>query len=287
VTTTSILNTCENPKSSYNAKLWNNLGCSYTTIEEFDNAINCFNTAIECDPDKYWSWNNLGLVYKRHGKLDDAIKCLKKATELKQESPIPWSILGLCYKEKGDIDEALKCLETALDVNSVPWYCDDLYTSDSTYGGWSEKEITSCLESLVEHNQDDHSAYYKLGVMYNESKADEAIKCFKKGLELHSDKKPSSIIWKYLGESYQKQGQLEESINCFKKAIKTEPDNFYVSEIWLHLGLAYEENDNIDEAIKCLKKITEKNSRCGEVWYHLGMLEERKRGALAQSGEKV
>ena len=57
-------------------------GNEYYYKKEYNNAIQCFDKALEIDPNNASTWNNKGLVLDHLRKYDDAIQCYDKALEI-------------------------------------------------------------------------------------------------------------------------------------------------------------------------------------------------------------
>jgi len=59
-----------------------NAGNSYAKKEEYDEAIDEYNKAIEIDPELMDGYNNRGLAYHNKGQYDKALSDLNKALEI-------------------------------------------------------------------------------------------------------------------------------------------------------------------------------------------------------------
>jgi hypothetical protein len=64
-------------------EVWKKKGDEYVKANDFQNAIKCYSTAIEIDPNYLGAWNNLGFSYFKLGRLDEAKKCKDKINALK------------------------------------------------------------------------------------------------------------------------------------------------------------------------------------------------------------
>ncbi|MEI0567328.1 tetratricopeptide repeat protein [Brachyspira pulli] len=76
------------------------------------------------------------------------------------------------------------------------------------------------------------------------------------------------------GMSYYDDKQYEEAIKCFKKAVELEPNN---DEAWRWLGNAYLVNSNNDEALEAFLKAIEIDSNKSNNWNSLGLLYQEKK----------
>ncbi|MEI0446685.1 tetratricopeptide repeat protein [Brachyspira intermedia] len=76
------------------------------------------------------------------------------------------------------------------------------------------------------------------------------------------------------GRSYYDDKQYEEAIKCFKKAVELEPNN---DESWRWLGNTYLVNSNNDEALEAFLKAIEIDSNKSNNWNSLGLLYKEKK----------
>jgi len=67
---------------------WKNKGNEFYKQADYNNALKCFNQALQINPTYLDAWNNLGLTFYKMGKLEESRKCLEKIKNLKiqQES---------------------------------------------------------------------------------------------------------------------------------------------------------------------------------------------------------
>jgi len=70
---------------------WKKSGDDYFKQGKYEEAIKCYNEAVELDPNYLAAWNNLGFSYFKLGRLDEAKKCKDriKAIQESQKSPPP------------------------------------------------------------------------------------------------------------------------------------------------------------------------------------------------------
>lgn len=80
---------------------------------EISKAMEDFEKALEYQPKDWAAWNNLGCCYKYLGEFEKGIACLKKAAECMEEgdTDLPYSNMADCYESLQMFEEALKCYE--------------------------------------------------------------------------------------------------------------------------------------------------------------------------------
>ena len=62
--------------------VWNNKGLALNSLGKYDEAIKCYDKAIEIDPDDADTWNNKGLALNSLGNDDEAKKCYDRSKKL-------------------------------------------------------------------------------------------------------------------------------------------------------------------------------------------------------------
>jgi protein O-mannosyl-transferase len=106
-------------------EVWHNLGYTYLTAGEYNEALKDFQRALECEPNSAMVHSSLSETYMRLGKNlqkgDQQTELLQKAIVHFRKSlkilPTKWSLwqgLGYTYYLAGNYDEALKNFQCAL-----------------------------------------------------------------------------------------------------------------------------------------------------------------------------
>jgi curved DNA-binding protein CbpA len=88
---------------------WRNKGGALYALGKYDEAIECYDKAIEIDPGSPVVWNNKGLALNSLGKYDEAIASYDKAIEIDPDDADVWNNKGLALNSLGNNDEAKKC----------------------------------------------------------------------------------------------------------------------------------------------------------------------------------
>jgi Tfp pilus assembly protein PilF len=102
----------------------NNLGVAYAEIEEWDNAISSFQSALRNPVYRTpaSAYFNLGYVLYKKGEFVEAKDSLKESLVRNPTSPRAFYFLGLVYTELGDNDEAIENFSNAVGI--LPEYID-------------------------------------------------------------------------------------------------------------------------------------------------------------------
>jgi tetratricopeptide (TPR) repeat protein len=94
----------------------------------YEDAIECFNEALEINPNVAFVWMNRGNALDDSGKYEEAIRSYRKALELEIDPSLAadvWNNLGVCFYNLGDYEEARKSYDKAIEIdpnNAKPWY---------------------------------------------------------------------------------------------------------------------------------------------------------------------
>lgn len=97
-----------------NLSFYINKGLTYTLMEEYDKAIEVYNTGLKTYPKNAELWCNKGIAYENASKIDEAIDAYQTAITLKPTYGRPHLQLGnICYKQER-ITQALMCFNIYL-----------------------------------------------------------------------------------------------------------------------------------------------------------------------------
>jgi len=93
-----------------------NMGIDYAEKEQYDKAIECYQKAINLDPEHLNSHCNLGCIKYRLGFYEEAIKILKHALKLDSEHAASHYNIGLCQEALGNYKSAIESYKKCLSV---------------------------------------------------------------------------------------------------------------------------------------------------------------------------
>ena len=245
-------------------EVWNNKGISLHMLGRLEEAVTCYDKALEINPEFAEVWNNKGLSLADLGRREEAIACYSKALEINPEVAGAWTNKGYSLNKLGRIKEAVTCYDKALEINP-----DDEYA-------WTNKGISlddlgryevaiSCYDKALEINPDDEGAWNNKGYsLRNLGMIEEAITCYSKALEINPE---YAKAWANKGYYLHELSRLEEAINCYSKALEINPE---FVEVWHNKGISLYGLGRIEEAITCFDKALEINPEDPEAWYSQG-----------------
>jgi tetratricopeptide (TPR) repeat protein len=258
----------EVPRIGKTAAFWTNKGASLDSLGRYDEAIRCYEKALEIDPRYAAAWNNKGSSLDCLGRYDEAIRCCEKALEIDPRNAAAWTNKGSSLDSLGRYDEAIRCCEKALEIDpqdAAAWNNKGL--SLKNLGRYDE--AIRCYEKALEIDPRRADAWTNKGSSLDSlGRYDEAIRCYEKALEIDPRR---AAVWNNKGASLGSLGRYDEAVRCFEKALEIDPRD---AEAWSNKGLSLTNLGRYDEAIRCLEKTLEINPRDAAVWYNKALAEE-------------
>ncbi len=115
-----------------NAYAWNSKGIELGKLGKYQEAIACFDRALERNPrdeealhNKGTILNNQGVALRRLGKYKEAIDCFDRALEINPKDGGAWFNKGIALRNLGKLQDAIACCDTSIELdpkNSVAWF---------------------------------------------------------------------------------------------------------------------------------------------------------------------
>ena len=97
------------------AIFWKEKGGNYDSLKNYNDAINCYDEALELEPKYVVALNNKGNTLRKMKKYSDAIECLDTSIKINPESYYPHHRRTLAYLEWGKYSDAIKLTENLLE----------------------------------------------------------------------------------------------------------------------------------------------------------------------------
>jgi len=165
---------------------WFNRGVALEKMGRSEQAVECFDKALEKNPNDSWAWFNKGVSLHRMGLLGEALYCYDKALGFNPNDPDLLSNKGIALRTLGRAEEALQCYKKALSINPA----------DS--GIWSNMGVT----------------YRVMGMN------DAALDAYNKALTID----PYDVgVWLNKAAALQSQGKFDEAIVCYEEVLRINP----------------------------------------------------------------
>lgn len=103
-------------KNDYEDISWYDRGCSLMNQEKYKEAIECFDKAIELNPDDSDAWFNKGYSYYELDEPDKELMCYEKVLEINPEDGDAWYNKGCVLYDKGLYKEAIECYDMVMEL---------------------------------------------------------------------------------------------------------------------------------------------------------------------------
>lgn len=171
------------PESAYVA--YNNRGNIYFCSNNFTQAMNDFNKAIEINPWYADAYNNRGEAYNSVGKYAMAISDLNKTIELNPKNENAYTNRGEAYYNLGNYAQALKDVNKAIELN--PQFVKAYNTRGITYAnsGNYQKALNE-FNMAIALDPEYADAYYNSGLVYQRlGNSEKALLYLNKAAELN------------------------------------------------------------------------------------------------------
>jgi tetratricopeptide (TPR) repeat protein len=117
----SILCSCATTQQtrlkSGDAEAYNNRGCAYCQIGEYDQAISDFTKAIEINPRLAQAYNNRGAAFLYETHYDQAILDFSRAIEINPRLVHAYNNRGWAYIKKWQYDRAISDFDKTIEID--------------------------------------------------------------------------------------------------------------------------------------------------------------------------
>jgi len=161
-----------------------NKGASLCNLGYTDEALECYDRAIEFDPEDALAYNNRGVFYASKGYYDIGIRDFDRAIELNHEFAEAYCGRGNAYDDKGEHDLAIRDYNKAIELK--PEYALAYYNRGLAYYNKGEYDLAiRDYDMAIELNPEYAEAYYNRGFAHEKKGFyKEAIRDFKKFIGL-------------------------------------------------------------------------------------------------------
>ncbi len=88
-------------------------GFQHFVNDRLDEAIECYERAIQANPELAIAWNGLSMAFRQKGDLDRAIEAAQRLIELEPDDALSHTNLSILLQNKGIVPEAEEAMATA------------------------------------------------------------------------------------------------------------------------------------------------------------------------------
>ncbi len=197
------------------------LGNLLLTVDRADEAIACYQRAIQLDSQMFPLYFNLAVAFTQQNRWQEARETYQKVLEINPEHAA--SYYGLCQiaEKQGDLDSAVQYARQAVQFDPSSFnYCYTLGNLLSTLRLWAE--ASQAYQQAIELNPDFAWSYHNLGyALLMQDQLAESIAMLRRATEALPDS-----IWSYyhLGDAFSQSYQWDDAIVAFLTAIRLQVD---------------------------------------------------------------
>jgi tetratricopeptide (TPR) repeat protein len=163
-------------------------GNIYYSLGKLDEAVDFYNKAIEINPEFGIAYYKLGVCYYRMGKLQRALDSYSKVIDLKNQSHAMASyFVGLINLFLGKDDAAAEGFAQFREMSAESLIA-NFYLAQLKIKRKEYTDALDLLNELVKQTPDFAEVHYMMGVAhYGVHNNTDAIKCFRRALQLNPD----------------------------------------------------------------------------------------------------
>ena len=196
-----------------------NLSLSYAGDLDIQAAVETLDLAIDINPNDPRFWNDKGNYLGVLGNFEEAIDCFDKAIELHQDETV-WNNKAFMYAQMNEYDNALKAYEIAskmapMDIHPIVGMVKVFIMKDDLE---NVKKYLKIAESIDSENMGYLAVLPHLYIMQDNFR--EAIKCIDKYLKINSD---SGEMWILKAMCHARLQERKEYEKAIEKAFEVDP----------------------------------------------------------------
>jgi tetratricopeptide (TPR) repeat protein len=142
-------------------------GSAYSSIGDYDHAIQDFNRSITLNPSYGQAYLDRGIAYSNKGDFDSAIQDFSQTIRLTPSNAIAYGNRGVAYSSKGDYDHAIEDFNLAKNIDSsyaLVFYC-NLGVAYCHKGDFDR--AIEVFNQVISRNQNSMELYYNRGLAYH------------------------------------------------------------------------------------------------------------------------
>ena len=222
-----------NPFSAKRASLLAEKGNIFIANQQYEEAIDSYDRAVQIKPDYHKAWNNRGLALGNLGRYEESIDSYDKALQIKPDYHDAWSNRGIALGNLGRYEQEIDSYDNALQIKP-----------------------------------DLHQAWYNRGfVLVNLGKYEEAINSYGKALQIKPDYHQA---WSSRGIALWNLGRYEEAIISLFQSLRIKPDEELIWDATEKLLLFFRELSKSSEKVESIKFVIQTYKDSIEILEQIG-----------------
>lgn len=152
-------------------------GLLYFFSGDIQNSNQCFDRAIEMDPNNALAWYDKGNVLAFMGNPQGAIQCFDRVLQIDPNYVMAWNDKGLLLTNLGNVNGAMYCFDRAIQIDpsvTIPWYNKGILLAMLR----DPQGAIQCFDKAIETSSTFAPAWYNKAVVLNSlGRFTEAMQC--------------------------------------------------------------------------------------------------------------
>lgn len=202
------------------ADYWNNKAVSFHALQRHEEALECYERALQLAPNDGDLWQNKGAVLVGLKRFGEAIESLGTAVSLSPKDSDVWNNKGLAHRELRQLDASLDCFKKAAHISPRdPLVCKNLAQVLCERG-----QIAEAMEWILKGlgNDDRNPALLELKgfALLALRQPEQALACFNDALEIAPQR---FGLWRGRAMAHERLGRFGEVIDACDRALELKP----------------------------------------------------------------
>jgi len=247
--------------AEWSAEYWYNKGLAFFNLSRYDESLQCYDKAIQLEPNNAVYWNKKGSALFRLSRYNEALQCYDKAIQLEPNKAVYWNNKGYVLSKLSRDNEALQCYDKAIQLEpNKAVYWDNKGNALRNLSRYNE--ALQCSDKAIQLEPNNAGYWNNKGwALYNLKRYDEALQCYDKAIELEPN---NAEYWNNKGWALYNLKRYDEALQCYDKAIELEPNN---AEYWNNKGFVLDKLSRYEESLTCYDKATQLEPNNELYWY--------------------
>lgn len=253
---------------------WNNKGISLINLSKYEQAITCFDKAINIDTKNDGAWDNKGNALRFMSRHMEAMDCYNNAIKINPSNASAWANKGAVLSTLGQLDNSLQCLYKALDIKPINMRLASLIVAvlSERINEFKPAVINAVCKKIISLNLKpyDVDGLFNLGLCYLQIEdLDNALELFLKAEHLAAE---DSGIWFQLMDVYFKKQNPDKIIKYCDKLINVKQ---HIEEAINKKARVLSYTGRYNQAVSLLKETLATYPKMSFLWFTLSELQEQ------------
>ena len=201
---------------------WFFLGEIQRRQNQYAQALESLNRALDLDEHMYEALNSAGIIYQIQGNHQKAIQFYEQSLAVLEYQPAILVNLGDCYLSKGDYNQAFSLYKTALQID-LPSARTFQKIGNASFMMKQYPRAVFYFTKSIELDSTDSETYYNLGnTLVTQNQLNGAIRAFQQAIKLNTGQPD---YFNNLAMCFKHLGRQQEAIRVFNEGLILHPDS--------------------------------------------------------------